>query len=206
MKGLVLKDIYNLGTTWKTMAAMSLFYLLYGFMMSSSAMIGMLVMIFSLQVVSAFTYDKLSGFESYAMTLCTTRREIVRSRYMTALLLLFSAGAFATISGFILLAFGKSGGDALELLAIVVATMSVGLLYDAAILPLVYKFGVEKSRIMMFALFALPVILVMLLDGSGVHFSESEILTGVFALPVAAGIAYFISYTVSQRIYASREM
>ena len=206
MKGLVLKDIYNLGTTWKTMAAMSLFYLLYGFMMSSSAMIGMLVMIFSLQVVSAFTYDKLSGFESYAMTLCATRREIVRSRYMTALLLLFSAGTFAAISGFILLAFGKSGGDAIELLAIVVATMSVGLLYDAAILPMVYKFGVEKSRIMMFALFALPVILVMLLDGSGIHFSESEILTGVFALPVVACIAYFISYTVSQRIYASREM
>jgi hypothetical protein len=206
VKGLVLKDIYNLGTTWKTMAAMAVFYLAYGFMMNSGAMIGMFVMIFSLQVVSAFTYDKLSGFESYAMTLCVTRRRIVRSRYMTGLMLLFTAGVFATISGFVLLAFGKYEGGITELFAVIAATMSVGLLYDAAILPLVYKFGVEKSRIMMFALFALPVILVMLLDGSGIQFSESEILTGIFALPVAACIAYFFSYTVSQRIYASREM
>lgn len=206
MKGLVLKDIYNLGTTWKTMAAMAVFYLAYGFMMNSGAFVGMFVMIFSLQVISAFTYDKLSGFESYAMTLCVTRRKIVRARYMTGLVLLFTAGVFATISGFVLLAFGKYEGGILELLAVIAATMSVGLLYDAAILPMVYKFGVEKSRIMMFALFALPVILVMLLNGSGAQFSESEILTGVFALPIVACIAYMISYTVSQRIYASREM
>lgn len=206
MKGLVLKDFYNLGTTWKTMAAMAVFYLAYGFLMNSGAMVGMFVMIFSLQVISAFTYDKLSGFESYAMTLCVTRRRIVRSRYMTGLLLLFTAGVFAAISGFVLLAFGKFEGGILELLAVIAATMSVGLLYDAAILPLVYKFGVEKSRIMMFALFALPVILVMILNGSGIQFSESEILTGVFALPAAACIAYFISYTISQRIYASSEM
>ncbi len=206
MKGLVLKDVYNLGTTWKTMAAMTLFYFVYGFMMDTSAMVGMLVMIFSLQVVSAFTYDKLSGFESYAMTLCITRREIVRSRYMTALLLLFWAGAFATVSGFVLLAFGKTDGGALDLLAIIAATMSIGLLYDAAILPMVYKFGVEKSRIMMFALFALPVILFMLLDGSGINFSESEIVTGIFALPVVAGAAYFLSYIVSQRIFSAREL
>jgi hypothetical protein len=133
------------------MAAMAVFYLVYGFMMDSGAMIGMVVMIFSLQVVSAFTYDKLSGFESYAMTLCVTRRRIVRSRYMTGLFLLFTAGAFALLSGLVLLAFGKYEGGITELLAVIAATMSVGLLYDAAILPMVYKFGVEKSRIMMFA-------------------------------------------------------
>ncbi|HWQ50573.1 MAG TPA: ABC-2 transporter permease, partial [Terriglobales bacterium] len=78
--------------------------------------------------------------------------------------------------------------------------------FNAAILPLVYKFGVEKSRLMMFAIFSLPVVGLMLFIRSGIELSEQAATAAVIAFPFIAIAAFALSYMISLRIYATREL
>ena len=206
MNGLILKDIYNLNSTWKVLVALAAFYTVFGLMTDNGQfMVTMIILVCAMQFISTFSYDKISGFETYALTLCVTRRDIVKARYAAvAIMLLTSIGLSAVFSivMFVLGAFDGSIGDQLLSVSVVV---SIGILFDAILLPLIYKFGVEKSRIMMFAVCLLPAAVVWGALKLGLVITEQMVKAFATALPFAAVLLFVLSYFISQQMYAKRE-
>lgn len=79
------------------------------------------------------------------------------------------------------------------------------------ILPLIYRFGVEKSRILLLAVVFLPVILILGLakfaQEQGIAMpSESTILLLMKIIPFIALGCYLISYFISTRILKQKEL
>ena len=84
----------------------------------------------------------------------------------------------------------------------------VALLYLSILFPLVYKFGVEKSRLLMIVVLAIPSILVIGLSKAGVSVAVlDEITPGVlFGIGfILVACVMLISYVISVRIYTQKD-
>ncbi len=92
MTGLMLKDMYSLRTYFlKQLALMTVLYLAIsvGLMKNFSFLSPMLTMSVVMMLISSFSVDEASRWDSYALTLPVTPRAIVGAKY---LLLRRSAG------------------------------------------------------------------------------------------------------------------
>ncbi|MFQ7003247.1 MAG: ABC-2 transporter permease [Ruthenibacterium lactatiformans] len=92
MTGLMLKDMYSLRTYFlKQLALMTVLYLAIsvGLMKNFSFLSPMLTMSVVMMLISSFSVDEASSWDSYALTLPVTPRAIVGAKY---LLLRRSAG------------------------------------------------------------------------------------------------------------------
>ena len=84
----------------------------------------------------------------------------------------------------------------------------VALLYLSILIPLVYKFGVEKSRLLTIVVLAIPSKLAIVLSKAGVSIPLlNEIIP---AIVVAIGLVFvvcvmLISYIISVRIYMKKD-
>ena len=81
------------------------------------------------------------------------------------------------------------------------------MLYVSVMLPLLFRFGVEKGRLMILLVVFVPVGIFMLLDWAGVSMpkSDTEITALLKILPVVALAALILSVLVSVAIYQKKE-
>ena len=84
----------------------------------------------------------------------------------------------------------------------------VALLYLSILIPLVYKFGVEQSRLLTIVVLAIPSLLAIALSKAGVSIPVLDEITP--AIFVAIGLVFvvcvmFISYVISVRIYLKKD-
>ena len=208
-KGLIYKDLFLLKEVFPIVALAVLFLLFsitLGFFGGFLALCIML-MVFAVKVVeSTLIYDETDGWDSFVLTAPVSRKEIVRSKYL--LQILFLAGAFL-ISAVLLLLISLipmfSGEDWLFLMLFV--GFCYALVYGAVVIPIYLKFGQHTSRYVAFA------VLVVVAGLYGATFgitmfmefaaSTIPLLIGVLVLSLAA---YGVSYSISQKIYAKREL
>ena len=82
------------------------------------------------------------------------------------------------------------------------------------LLPLIFKYGVERSRIMLLAIFAIPTVLILIISKvlalTGIPFPSEEQLNAL--LPVICIIAtliliagIYVSYMTSDKIITKKE-
>lgn len=102
--------------------------------------------------ITVFSYDTLAHWDGYSLTLPVSRRQLVTSKYLLGLML--------STAGFVLSALINLAGEGPDpqrlwiLLPLIFLAGSV--LYLSILLPLVYQFGAEKSRLMMMLILILP--------------------------------------------------
>ena len=87
--------------------------------------------------------------------------------------------------------------------------MSILMLGYAVIFPIIYKFGVERARIVMAAVFIIPVLLIMnLFEDISVDLldwiEEHIVISGIMFFGLSL-ICYIVSYFISVKIYKSKE-
>lgn len=158
---------------------------------------------------STFSYDDYNKWNAYALTLPKGRENIVKAKYISAILLTF----IATLFGIFFSALAFSLKDVFQLDQILfnsIIYLTTILVMISIICPLLFKFGLEKGRIilmvMIFGIFSIASILTECVNIA----IPSHIISLfhhyglIFFLSVSA-VSLIISYHISKRICLKRE-
>lgn len=222
IKGLIKKDLYNLGSYKSSIIIMIIFCavaiigtkaVIYGPIIICT-MIGMIAL-------STFSYDEISRANKYILTLPTNRKELVKEKFILAI----GATIFGGILGILITIVVTKIMNYIQpintinlnyndLLFSTIGGMFGISLIQAIQIPSIYKWGPEKGRIQMFILIFL---LVVLISGIGFLIMKSNINInldifenfmdrfGMIFLVLLIGSMYFISYKASCKIYSNKE-
>lgn len=207
MKGLILKDFYNLSNYKKVLIFLIIFYTVFGSLTDSIAsMFSFVVMISALLTPTLFSYDEFSKWDCYALSMPVTRRDIVLARYTVSAIMVIACTIFSGIMIIVenILKPEINIGEAWLSLK---ATLVLALLFISIITPICYKMGPEKARIYMMAAILLPIIGTFVLKHMGFSApTEQQLLRGSNALLLLAVLFVVISYIISCRIFEKKEL
>ena len=158
--------------------------------------------------LSAFGYDQSTGWETFVATLPGGREKVVGARYLFCLLVDLAAAALALGLTLLLGLLGFADVALDEAAASTLSCAAVALLMIAVALPLCYKLGVEKARVVYMAVF---------LAAFGGGLALVNLLSGRIALPAWLGYALlaavvpvlavvmYLSYRTSVSILRKKE-
>ncbi|OMK35564.1 hypothetical protein BER30_002232 [Clostridioides difficile] len=146
MKGLILKDLLNLKGNIKFIL---LFIIMFGFMSSLgdgnvNNFIGVIIVLCTTMIVSTFSYDDLNKWDSYVLTMPINRNDIVLSKYLTMLIFSF-IGVLVSLIVSVTIGYFKNTLILNETLLINALILSISVCFGSLILPLIYKFGIERG-------------------------------------------------------------
>lgn len=214
MKSLVLKDLYTVLHNSKAFLVM---IVAMGFFLSfTSEGSGGFYTIFccimcAMLVVTTFSFDNLCNWEPYAMILPITRRDVVKGKF-ALLLLVSAAGALVGFALSVLTSTVLPGLtlDLKEQAFYLFPGFSIALFMGSLSIPLIFKFGAEKARLLLMASFALPAVALVLilraLEKVGVSLTDQMVI-GFFSLsPVLVLVFAFLMYLISCRIFEAKEL
>ena len=207
MKGLILKDMINLRKYSRTVFLMIVFFTMFSFMSDDFTLgSGIIVIMCSMMAITSFSFDKQSHWDTYAISLPIPRSRIVMSKYVLALLTALFGVLLSVVAGTVFnLIHGTTNGSDLFILAY--ALFVVAVTYQSIILPLIYKFGVEKSRVFMFVVFGLPSLLVIGLNSVGISMPDEEAIMQLIRLsPIILIVFIIVSYAISNAVYKRKEL
>ena len=222
MKGLIIKDLLNL-SSYKTTLFLILIFCSMGMIGTDAVnfaptfitvMIGMIIL-------STFNYDEASHAEKYILALPLTRKEIVMSKYVLAIV----ANILGSIVGILLTIIIVNimnvirPDDLIRLNYESLLVTAIGGIFGVALIqaiqiPSVYRFGAEKGRIQMFLLIFL---LVLMIAGVGflitkmgfdINIKEINSFMNRFGIPIlilVSAVLYYISYKISYKIFKKKE-
>lgn len=213
MKGLILKDLLNLRKNLKTIIIMCLFYTLLFSTLNPTFLSGMITILFAMQILTTFSYDDYSKWNMYALSLPITKKQLVLSKYILGISFIIFGGVFSFILTSLLSLF-KGSFILGDLIASIIGSTGIMILMILILLPLIFKYGVERSRIMLLAIFAIPTVLILIISKvlalTGIPFPSEEQLNAL--LPVICIIAtliliagIYVSYMTSVKIITKKE-
>ena len=221
MTGLILKDYLVMQKTLRYYLLLMAIYSLLVFTgaFTYSIISGFTVMLGAVAPMSAFAYDEQAKWDKFAAATPVGRRGVVKARYLYTLILLLGGGVLSTLVSMAVVNFGKAEVEAWwEPIVVVTVVLLVGVALNAAILPVLFKFGAEKSRVISLIIFVTVfggmALLAMVTDSSGQN-PLRNLGDALAALPpallIAAPVAvifalFWLSYRVSVGIYQKKEL
>lgn len=216
MRGLIEKDMRLTLSRKQTLVIFCIMALVMGLSMDGSFIIGYLTMLATITAIGTISYDEFDNGFAFLMTLPFDRKTYVREKYLFSLIL--AAAAWGV--GFILYCIGgvirHSAVSPVSELPMLLSLLPVLYLSASIMIPLILKYGSEKSRVVLFMIFG---IIAIVLFGAKSFFSgSSNILaeltkfldsmhpTVVFAVLTAiCAILAYISYLRSIQIMEKKE-
>ena len=146
MKGLLLKDFFTIGKSLRIFLLMIVvFACLPGFNMAIFA-----VVYAALLPMTAISYDERCKWDTMAAMLPYSPAELVVSKYLLGYIAVLGAAVLALIVHTVYGLVGVSSGS--DYVSSVVGGAFTGLLIMALSLPAIFKFGVEKGRLLFFVI------------------------------------------------------
>ena len=219
MSGLILKDFLILR---KTLRSYLLFVAVYSAVASSgfwsaSFMGGFIIMMLAILPMNVFAYDKQAKWDTYGLALPVSRTKTVAARYLTVLVLTAVSVALSAALGAALSLLGRMEETFAEYLLTCTVMAVLALLTNAMMLPLLYKFGSERARMMLFGVMGTIVLVgvVVLAPLGGIELLKSlelaePAMEQVAAVPVIAAAAGLVllalSFLLSRHFYGSKDI
>lgn len=213
MTGMVYKDFCVLR---KQAAYYLLFLAVYAVLVAtgafpSSVLAGLVVVTGMMLPMSSFSYDDQARWDKYAASTPAGRGGVVGGKYLLAAAATLAASIVAFLTYLILFLLGISGSGMAEAAFVVLSCAAVTLVLNAVILPLLFKFGAEKSRVISMILFVgvfgVCIAAGPLLKNAALPAPPAWLLA---ALPGLLGLAavggFAVSYFVSRGIYEKKEL
>ena len=163
MKGLIIKDLLFLKSTWKNMII-----LFIGSLLISIALGNYLLTICTLPImllssgINTFQTDEFYNTESYTLSYPLSRKQIVLSKYIFTLILLLLSSYIGLMIYYLVGLIINPGYNGLntDMLKYFFMMEAGALIVDSIFYPVIYKYGCEKSRLVLMSI-------VMLLLGIG---------------------------------------
>lgn len=213
MKGLLLKEILGI----KSFLKMYLFIIAVCIIpvavsqngsFSSGFAIGVCTFVGIMMCFVSFNYDAVSKWDKFVLTLPFTREQIVRSKYLFSLIMI-GVGMGMGLAVSAVLAAVSGAGLGPEVFFTMAFLVACGLLSISVIIPLIFKFGVEKSRIIVIVIFLVPFMTFIGLFGNGTVDDaavEAAFSVLLWLLPLCGAAALAVSYPASVHIYRKKEV
>lgn len=211
MKGLLLKDFYNLRQTGKQSLLMLGFVVVWGIFLKNATVISVASILYcAMLVLTVMSYDEAGHFDKYALTLPVKRSDLVNCKYVDLFLLILTGTVVGLFfSGIFFVATGGAGMSFSEQLLSVLTVTDMYLISFGVLIPIVFRFGVERSRIMMAAVYLL--IFGGMFGGAkllaefGFSFSGAAICGVIAAATAVTLLVLFVSWRISLHIVSGKE-
>lgn len=215
MKSLIMKDLYNIGHNAKSM-----FFILLVFAVIYIPLSGAQIYIFisavlcCMMTITTFSFDNISNWTRYAMIMPVSKKDLVAGKFAT--LFIFTAGGtvFGLAAGLIgsavtgKFSLGLTGIG--EILFTALIAFAIAIIFGSMSIPLVFKFGAERGRIILLVAFLVPLgicfAVYQLLSVSGIKLNEQHLFILLCCSPVFAFIWSYWMYRISCGIFSRQEL
>lgn len=211
MSGLLVKEYYTLRRYLKQYILLFIFFgVLSVYLDSAIYFQAMVTMSMCMLVFTGMSYDSTAGWDKYVMTMPVSRKDVVLSKYVSCVIYAASAIVVSTVFSIIINRIHPMEDGGLMLMTTVAATLLclIFIIYSI-LLPMIFKLGVEKTRILMIAVIMIPVFAIL---GTAEYMPESvlDFIEQHAAIFGAAGVImsvliYSISYFISMSIFSKKE-
>ena len=198
MKGLLIKDYYTLLRQMKLFLVILVFFtMMPGFSGAAFA-----VVYSALLPVTALAYDERSGWDKLAAMMPYKSSQIVLSKYLLGYTCMVGAMVLSTVMQYIysIIRHTAFSGD---IIAEIVGSACAASLLLAFNLPIMFKMGVEKGRMIFFMITAVIVVAVMALADKleGFLDTASAATPQLMIILLMVAILNVLSIMISTRIY-----
>lgn len=215
MKGLLIKDLFLMKNQMRSAGLIALIGIMLAFTNPNPEfLISYIIFIFAIFSMSTISYDEMDNGMSFLFTLPLSRRKYVLSKYVLGISVTCIAALFSQLI-ILIPAFVNSSGTALsETLAVGFIVLCCAIILLGFEIPVQFKFGMEKSRIIIFGSFAFIVAAGTVLGKSAgnsgfsieeVNIPEISFANVVCLLCIFTAAVYFISYKISVKIICRRQ-
>ena len=222
IKGLLKKDLYNL-STYKASLIIVILFCGIAIIGTEAVTFGPMIIcsIIGMISLSTFSYDEISKSNKYILTLPTSRKEIVKEKFILAIgstTLGGILGLLLTIIVINVMNYLRPENiiniDYESLIITTIGGMWGTALIQSIQIPSIYKWGAEKGRIQMFILLFVLIVIVLgiafLLMKANFNINVEMIESfmnkyGLILLAFLMIIMYYISYRISYKIYKNKE-
>lgn len=202
MKSLLWKDFITMKKYLRLMAIILAFYVvLFGFLVKDVTIASlMLTVIVTIVPTATFSYDELCKWDHFALSLPVRKKDIVLSKYVVTLI---CAGIGSALS---LLLCAFAGKITQESLVQIYFCLFYALFCTAIIIPLLYRFGSVKARLLTIVVYMLPALLFsLLMEYSSVSISDHDFFAFTAASPFLLIAFLLFSYWLSCRIFSKKD-
>lgn len=154
MTGLILKDFLGLRNVLKSYLIVLVIYValtVFG-VWSPAVTTAFFAMMAGMLPFTCFNMDHAAKWEPYGAALPVNRNKTVAARYLTLLIMLGAVAALELATAGVLW-LTVSQEEALSALMASCVCLGMGAVLNAIILPLIYRFGAERARIIFYAAF-----------------------------------------------------
>ncbi len=206
MKGLLKNEFLTMRRVILLYAGVLLLYYLLGVFGTKMAGVQVFSVFFcTMLVISSFSYGEKSGWNTYVNVLPVSRGQIVMSKYLFALICMAGAAAFGLL---IQCAMNmKNGNPVFQDAWVAGMAVMIASLFLSVVLPVLFKVGAEKSRVVLILIFLIPFVVALLAEKAGIQLNLS--LERLHSLLPAAGLGtvavVLLSCAVSMGIYGRKE-
>lgn len=208
MKGLILKEFLSLKGYMKTIMVILVFYLIFGFVEEENAsfVYYIIIFVFGFISITSFSYDEKANWNPYAITLPVTRSQIVLSKYIVSICLIILGIFTSFLYKCIFFIYNKTSITQ-DILPSYFISLSIGIIFLSVMIPLFFQFGVEKARILLFIIIAIPTFAMSFLSKQNDFLSSwAKIVDYLpYLLLSVALIVVMISYHISVHLFKNKE-
>ena len=203
MRGLIQKDLYMIWRYGRMLLLMSGVFLAFGALSEEQNYFFLVypVLFAGILPVTLISYEERDGWNSLCDTMPISRKTVVNERYVMTLLCFL--GVYLLTLG-VQAAVLLPKGRAAELLQLACTLPAVGLLAPAVMIPVTFRWGVEKGRIVYYIFIGVVVALGVIGASSLSNLSGEIAGAGMWALPLAAVAAFGLSWLIAVKIYEKR--
>lgn len=208
MKGLLYKDLISLRGNLKVMGILIFMFCIIFISQGNSVVYGITILMLAMMVVTSMALDDQAKWNEYALTMPVTRKEIVLSKYLSALFLVLGGTVISIIIALLSSFFIKTELGLLETLGSIGLIALLALIFISVMIPLTYKFGTEKARLLIIAVGLIPTGIVLILGKYfNISINISETNFWIIAMFILVGSLLLIvgSYFISLRIFYNKE-
>lgn len=150
MKGMLIKDIFNLKEYWLIAIILYVVHIILIYFKGEGIynVLGLTTLLCGLIPLQAMLLDEKSRWNKYAVVLPTSRSSIAISKYILAgMIFVLSYGILGIIS------LTMSSFSSVISGEIIVICMLITIFYDTILIPISFLFGAEKSSILVIIIF-----------------------------------------------------
>lgn len=210
MIGMLVKDLLIIKRTGKTYLTLLAVFIPLSFIgLYDEAFLGTLsIMLLFMVPITGFAYDEQAGWDKYAVSTPAGRRGVVQGKYLFALIAWLAALVFNIVVYGAASLIAPEKINVGESLLAAVMTLSVGLILLDVLIPLLFQFGSQKSRVMLLVVVGstMAITLFGIQLRGGVGGLETVLSLLGILIPVVALGGFAISYFTTCAIYDKKEL
>ncbi len=220
IKGLIVKDFQTIKSYKSTILSMIIIFMIGGFLNEDilTFLPITIPLCFEMLGISSFSYDNLAKADKYLLTFPINKKDIVKARYIYILLFTLLGALLGLVFTFIAQGIKTSNFFDKEFLsntlAIIMGSLLSLMFLQVFQIPIMYKFGAEKGRIIQLIMIValmigVSLIITTLMQLFGISLDNFIVMLKDYLIAILGMVViilYILSFAISYKIYERKEI